>query len=155
MRKSGFIIILVFCLLISLSACGETAKKEESAPLNLQEIYESMLAAEETPAMVLVPPDKGELLFGIPADACVQNVTAICQDSLRADEIWLIEAKDEAAAGQIESLAKARIEQKASELKDYLPEQYAVVQKARVIRRGNTVALMISPAAEELAKLFQ
>ena len=149
MKKPIIVLLLVF-IMLQMASCGE----KEAPEVNMPDLYEKILSYDGTPEMVVVPPDKAELLFGISAESCAQEITAICQDSLRADEFWLIEAKDAAAAEQIEALAKARAEQKASELKDYLPDQYQVVQKARIIRKGKNIAMIVSPISDELAKLF-
>ena len=41
-----------------------------------------------------------------------------------------------------------------AELENYLPEQYLVVKQARLLRMENCVILLVSPQAEELARLF-
>ena len=142
-------VFLFLCLL--LSGCG----KEAPAKPDLQAVYDKMIASEGMPEMLLVPANKAEMLFGIAEGDCTAAFTAICQDSLLADEIWLIDAKDSAAADRIESLAKMRLEQKASELKNYLPEQYSVVQQGKLIRQENRVALIVSPIVEKLAGFLQ
>ena len=151
MKKWKILFLLLFsCLLFA--GCG---KQEVTPPKDLQAVYENMMAIEGMPEMILVPADKAELLYGIPEGNCRQELTAICSDSLNADEIWLIEAKDASAAAEIESLAKKRQEQKASELKDYLPEQYSIVQQGKIIRKGTLVALLISPKVTDLSALLE
>ena len=146
--KKRILVFLFLCLL--LPGCGKEAPAKPDLPV----IYDKMTAMDGMPEMLLVPANKAEMLFGIAEDDCVTHRTAICADSLRADEIWLIEAKDSAAADRIEALAKMRLEQKASELKNYLPEQYGIVQQGKIIRQGNVVALIVSPAVEDLVKLL-
>ncbi len=142
-------IIAALALLICLAACGETAP---AAP-DMGGLFRQMTALEGMPEMLEVPPEKAVNFYGIAPEDCVQELTAVCRDSLRADELWLIEAVDEAAAERIAALAQARLEQKGSELESYSPEQYAVVQSAELIRSGNCVVLIVSPMADELAEL--
>lgn len=148
--KKTVLLLITFLLAAGLCACGQ---KTAPAP-NMEERFESIQKAAADTQMLVVPPDKCLILYGIAKEDCTQELVAICQNSLRADEYWLIEAVDSAAADRIEASAKARLEQKLAELESYLPEQYQVVKQARLLRTGNCVVLLISPQAEELAKLF-
>ena len=69
---------------------------------------------------------------------------------LRADEIWLIEAKDEAALEKLQALAEARIQAKDEETVSYNPEQNAVVRNAQVFTEGNYLFLLVSPDVDAL-----
>lgn len=145
---------LVFALCCTLFLCG-CAEKNEDVSIDVNAAYELLLAADNMPEMIVVPADKAELLLGVSAEDCVQAVTAICQVSIQADEIWLVEAKDADAAGRVAELAQNRIDQKSAELENYLPEQFKVVQDARLIRNGNIVVLIISPQAEQLCSILK
>ena len=148
--KKNILLLITLLLTAGLCACGQ---KTAAAP-NMEERFESIKAAAPDTQMLVVPPEKGVILFGIAKEDCAQELVAICQNSLKADEYWLIEAVDSAAADRIEAAAKARLEQKLAELETYLPEQYEVVKQARLLRQGNCVILLVSPQAETLAKLF-
>ena len=91
---------------------------------------------------------------GIEAEMCNQAVVAVCFDGLRADEIWLIEAKDADALEQRQTLANSRLERKGEESITYSPEQYEVVQKAEVITAGNYLAVIVSPDVQTLVEIF-
>ena len=71
-------------------------------------------------------------------------------DGLRADEVWLIEAKDADSLKQLEALAQSRLERKGEESITYSPEQYEVVQKAEVITAGNYLVVIVSPDVQDL-----
>ena len=40
-------------------------------------------------------------------------------------------------------------------MKDYLPKEYAVLQKCKVERDGNFVALIVSPQYKTLEQIYQ
>lgn len=148
--KKTLLLLLAVLLLWGLCACGQ----ESIAAPDMQERFDAIRQLDQTPDMLVVPPEKCAILFGIDQADCAQQVVAICEDSLLADEYWLIEAVDSAAADRIETLARTRLEQKSAELESYLPEQYEVVKQARLLRQGNCVILLVSPQAEALAELF-
>lgn len=145
--------ILSVCLLLSLAACGGEAK--EAKNLDLEKTYEKLTQAAELPAMLELPEDLILDLCGIKSENVNQCKVLICEDSLRTDEIWLIEAKDEAGAQSIEELAQKRLKAKGEESITYSPEQYAVVEKAQLIRTGRFVALLVSPDVAALAQAFR
>lgn len=150
-------ILLVMILLLILTGCGaETAPTETTAAepvtLNMQELYNSLSTLDTIPEMLPLEPDMQLNFCGIDATDCLQSVVAICADSLRADEIWLIEAADEAALERIQNLAQVRLNAKAEEAENYSPEQYAVIQEAQQITIGNYYVLLVSPKANALAE---
>ena len=89
-----------------------------------------------------------------PAD-CKQSIVAICGNSLRADEIWLIEAKDAEALARIQSAAQTRLTAKDQESITYSPEQNAVVKKAETIVCNNYFVLVVSPDVTVLADMVR
>ena len=146
-----YIALLLALLLLCLCGCGK-----ENAPadisIDVQSVYDSMV--DTLPEML--PMDETMMLnfCGIKAEQCKQAVVAVCSDGLRADEIWLIEAKDAAALEELKSLADGRLTRKGEESITYSPEQYEVVQKAEVITAGNYLAVIVSPDVEKLAEIF-
>jgi hypothetical protein len=104
----------------------------------------------------MLPMDEMMMLnfCGIQADMCKQAVVSVCFDGLRADEIWLIEAKDADSLKQLEALANSRLERKGEESITYSPEQYEVVQKAEVITAGNYLVVIVSPDVQDLVEIW-
>ena len=121
----------------------------EAAPGEMARIY-GVLTAMDVPAMLPLDAEMQLDYCGIDSATVKESVVAICADSLRADEIWLIEAQDEDAAKAIVGLAEFRLEQKSEESITYSPEQYEVIQKAVLLQKGNYVILLVSPIAETL-----
>lgn len=153
-------ILFVMILLLALTGCsGESARTKttaaESVAMNVQELYDSMIALENMPEMLTLEPEMQLNFCGIDSADCLQSVVAICADSLRTDEFWLIEAVDEAALERIQNLAQARLTAKAEESVTYSPEQYAIVQKAQQTTMGNYFILLVSPDVDTLAKMVR
>lgn len=141
--------ILLAVLLLNLAACG--GEKAKSVDLNA--VYEGF--QETLPEMMVLDEDLMMNLLGIPAEDCAQVVTAVCADGLAADEVWLIEAKDAQALERLKALAQNRLEAKAEETENYLPDQYVVVKQAQVVTQGNYLALLVSPQVDALKAAFE
>lgn len=149
--KKVISLILVSALLLSLAACG--GKKEEAVSLDVDALFESY--SQYLPDMFY--PDEATMLnfLGINSEDCVRYKVAICAEGMRSDEVWLIEAKDEAALETLRQLAQTRIESKLEETVSYAPDQYVVVEKAQILTNGLYLALLISPDVDALKASFE
>lgn len=139
--------LLAALLLLTLTACGTAA---ESAPVNMQELYDSM--ADKLPEMLPLDADMMMSFCGIDAADCNQAVAAIAAEGMAVDEVWLVEAVDEAAADKIQALADTRLRMKGEETESYAPDLYEIVKKGRLVRNGTYLALIVTPEAEALSQ---
>lgn len=145
------VLTLIAALLLGLAACGQAEPEAKSADLQaLYASYESTL-----PAMLVLDETMMLNFLGIQAGDCTQVVAAICADGLRADEVWLIEAKDQAAFDKLSALVDTRLAAKLEETESYNPEQYAVCEKAVILNEGLYLAFLVSPDADTLKASFE
>ncbi len=146
--KRIFALLLAAALL--LCGCGRTETQNEAPKyVDITALY-TELEGLGLPAMVEVGADMQLSLYGIDAADVVKAKVAISDDGLRADEVWLIEAVDEAAAGRIKALVDSRIGQKDAESITYSPEQNAIVKKSLVKVAGNFVFFICSAEVEAM-----
>ena len=148
--KKFISLMLTAVMLLTLAACGG---KEETKSVDLNALYESYGAY--LPDMFLPDADTMMNFLGIDAADCKQYVVSICGDGMRADEVWLIEAKDADALARLTELAQTRIVAKEDETVSYAPDQYAVVLEAELLTSGNYLALLISPDVEAMKAGFE
>ena len=143
-------LILALLMIWSLTACGQ---EKEAAPVDLNALYESF--EQYMPEMFY--PDEATLMYflGIDAQDCAQYQVAVCAEGMRADEVWLIEAKDAAALERLHQMAQTRIAAKLDETVSYVPDQYEIVEKAEIIVNGRYLALLISPDVDALKAGFE
>ena len=135
-------LFLIVVLMLSCTACGA------DKAVDLTALYAELESS--LPDMLVL--DEGTMLnyLGINSADCTQVVAAVSIDGLRADEIWLVEAKDSATAESIAALAERRIDAKKDETINYTPDQYLIVEKAELITNGNLVILLVSPDVDAL-----
>lgn len=156
--KRIFALSLALLLMLGLAACGgeekpnDTVKPVETA---VADIYAQLGEKVALPEMLSVNEAMILDFCGITEADRKSAVVAICADSLKTDEIWVIEAADEAAAKRIVDFAKARLKKKGEESITYSPEQYAVVEKAQLLQNGDHVILLVSPDAQALAAALE
>lgn len=157
-RKIQICLLLAVCLLILCACAGSPAQpateptETEAVSVDLTQLYSQM--AEKLPQMIEMDQDMMLDYCGIDAQKCVQTVVTMNYNGLETDEIWLLEAVDSAAADTLEEMAQLRLKMKAEETETYAPDQYAVVQKAQLLRKGNYLALIVTPEAAALSEMF-
>ena len=154
MMKKILALLACAALLLTFAACKK-ADQPKVTDLDMEKVYSKLCKAASLPPMLELDKDLMLDYCGIKADTVKQAKVFICEDSLRTDEIWLIEANDEDTAKQIKELADKRLKAKGAESETYSPQQYAVVQKAELIQTGSYVALFVSPDSDALAQTFR
>lgn len=136
-------------LLLLLPGCGEKATPD------LEQVLSDITETVALPPMTRLSEKRMLDHCGIDAASAPQAIVLVSRDGMLCDEIWLTESADEAAAEKIRSAAEARAAQLCRELRDYLPEQYAVAEKARIFRKGTVTALFIGPEAETMEAILR
>lgn len=154
MMKKIMVLCLACLLVMGMAACGEPAENNDNtAAVNTApaDIYAQLKDKVTQPEMLEL--DESLMLdyCGIRKEDVQQAVVAICADSLRTDEIWILNATDKAAADKLIDLAEKRLKKKGEESITYSPEQYAVVEKAQILQNGNYVILLVSPSVADMA----
>ncbi len=140
---------LALTLALSLAACGAPAK--ESADLSA--VYTA--CQEYLPDMMVLDDTTMLNFLGINAADCSQVITAICAVGLQADEVWLIQAKDQDALNRLTALAQTRQTAKEDETESYLPDQYAIVKEGKILTEGLYLAYLVSPHVEQMQAAFE
>lgn len=149
--KKALSLLLALSLVLSMAACGD--KAEETVSMDVNALYESY--SQYMPDMFYPDDDTMLNFLGISAEDCAQYKVAICAEGMRTDEVWLIEAKDEASLETLRKLAQTRIESKLDETVTYAPDQYVIVEKAELLVNGLYLALLISPDVDTLKAVFE
>ena len=150
MKKNIFPVLAA--VLLFFSACSRNGGGAKSADLNtvMAKMKETITNTEmmDLSAEDLMPD------YGIDPDDVKQFAVYVDSTGTKGDEIILAEGKDDASASRIQEKLEARYKQKEVEMKDYLPEEYAVLEECGVTRNGNYVDMIVSPQHEDLEKIY-
>ncbi len=148
--KTIFLLLVALVLLLT-GGCGGKV----TAPADMQSVWDSIQTSVPLPGMRPLSEKRMMDRYGMDASALPQVLVMVSEDSLRVDEVWLVETADDAAAKELAAMAEGYVGQILREQKDYSPEQYAVAERARVVVKGPYVGLFISPDSDRMAEIFE
>ena len=142
----------VFCtvmLLLGLTACSGEAKSAD-----LSAAMEEMKAVLENTEMMDLTADNLMPQYGIDSADCTQFAVYIDSTGLKGDEIVLLEGVDADAASRLKEKMDERYRQKENTMKDYQPEEFAMLKECKVEQQGTYVSMIVSPQHEELEEIY-
>ena len=147
-------VILVMLVMVSLVACGEKEEtsKNDVVSLDLPAMYSQMEA--KLPEMVALDSEEIHIRYGVSPDFVSEAIVYVCKDGLRADEIWLMKAANAESMEKLEQFAQFRMQAKDEESVTYSPEQNKVVKQGKILKRGDYLALIVTPEVESVAGIF-
>ena len=155
---------LMLALLLAallLCACGGTAAPQTTGTPAPEPTETPDLAALCEALRALFPEmmevDSAMLLdfLGIRDEDCAQCVALLAADGTKADELWLLEAVDDAAVLRLEKLAVDRMNAKMEETETYAPAQHEIVIRGEVRVLGRFVVLVVTDRSEEAGELIE
>ncbi len=151
MKKMIVLLAAAIFAVLFLSACH---KKSVPRHADLPKVLLKMKEAAENSELMDLTKDNLMPDYGINPDDVRQFAACLDSTGTKGDEIFLAEGIDEAAAGRIREKLEQRYKQKQTEMKDYLPKEYAVLKECGVKKDGEYVSLIVSPKHESLEKIY-
>ena len=148
--KKLTIVLLSLALLLSFAACGGTSTKQA----DLGKVMTDMKAKLTNTEMMDLSKEDLMPTYGIDTADVKQFAAHVDSTGIKGDEIIILEGKDADSAKRIKEKLDARYKQKEVEMKDYLPEEYAVLKKCTVKQDGNYISMIVSPQYEELNQIY-
>ena len=152
MKKRNLLILFLLMLMV-FSACNNN--KKEDLEIDMPELLETMEEASKWEGMMIIGKKHLTNLYAIDEDEVTAFIGVMKTDGISADEIIIIEAKDAKSAEDLEKKLRTRLDAKATEAKDYLPEEYKVIEEAEILRKDKFLTLIVATNAEELADIFK
>jgi len=140
----------------SPSSSQEPSKPDDTAPdgeLTADDIAQRIMDAVEFPEMVKLNDKRLTLFYGLDVADVEQYSVFVCSDSIQCDELAVIKARPDMADVVLMGV-KSRWEEQKESFLDYLPEQYAVLEKAVIKVKGDYVFMAVSPEAGAASGIF-
>ena len=127
----------------------------EKTTKSVQEIYQEI---EQTVSLKSPPClDEDFLLnyYDIDVAALEEYVFSMSEDAAQAETIILMKVKNPEDLEMFTDGLQTIVDDKKSEMEDYIPEQFAIVEKSRVQTRDDYLWLVISDNADEITDIIE
>ncbi|MDR1253854.1 MAG: DUF4358 domain-containing protein [Oscillospiraceae bacterium] len=141
--------LLIICCICSLEAC--------KAPSKIPNLKELMVEIEQQVAMknmMDLNADELEEICYIEKLWVRQFAAKISNTGINSDEIIFVEAIDEEAVKKIFEAIEKRYLEKRNQAAGYLPEELALIEKAKKESKGKFVSFIVSADVEKINKIY-
>ena len=148
MKKIAIILAAVIILSTVLCACGGGKK--------LSSVYDDITKQVELKDMlVLTTTDQLDKYYGIAAEDVEDFAGCINSTGVDQEEIIMIKATDDAAAGRIKDALQVRYDNKLAQNISYNPEQAEIIQNCSVEQDGLYVSMIVSSNADQIKEIYK
>lgn len=152
-KRSIAAVVLLVVFLAGIAAGCSTSKKASPKP-PVSEIIGKIAQAVDLSAMKAGDSSKLQKLYGIDASKLDGFALYTASSNIRADELAVLQVKDSSDIDDIKTGMTRRINSQAAGFKDYLPEQYYLIEKHVLKSNGDYVLLAISKDTTKIEAAF-
>lgn len=150
--KSIFIIaILVFCISIISTGCSS---KKEVKEISIDDVVGKIKNEADMSNLKEGDSDKLKKLYDISDDEVEEFSLHIASSNIKADELLILKVRDEKDLSNIEDKINKRIESQSESFKDYLPDEYYLIEKHVLKANNNYMLFAVSKDGEKIEGIF-
>lgn len=133
----------------------EESSVQEDKKINVQEIYNTITQMVTLNSPMIVPDDFISNYYGIDVSTLEEYVFSMSEAAISAETIVLLKAKDGVSTEDLAACLQVVIDQKKSEMENYLPDQFQIVERSSVQIKDRYVYLVISEQADAISQIIQ
>ena len=153
MKKNVFALTVIMVIILALLT-GCSSKDTTSKEPSIDEIDQNINDDVDISNMVESDSDKLEKLYDIDIDKVENFKLYTAKTNIEANELLILKVKNEEDIGDIKEDINDRIESQTNSFKDYLPDEYFLIEKHVLKSNGNYIIFIISEEAEKIESLF-
>lgn len=133
---------------------GDSSGSEKTAK-SVTEIYGEIEQAVSLKSPQLMDEDFILNYYDIDTTALEEYVFSMSEDAAQAETVILMKVKNPDDVETFADCLQTIVEDKKGEMEDYIPEQFAIVEKSRVQTRDTYVWLVISDNADAIIDIIE
>lgn len=133
----------------------EKAVEETVQVKSVEEIYGEIESSVELISPVLMGDAFITNYYGIEPEKLEEYIFAMSEEATSAETVVLMKVKEEGDVDAMCAALQVVVDEKRSEMKDYLPEQFEIVDKSSVKSKGSYVYLVISEHADTILDVIE
>lgn len=135
---------------------GEQETEEVSKTAkSVEEIYQEIGEKVTLESPVCMDEEYIINYYGIDTTLLEEYVFSMSEDAAKAETVIIAKVKAEEDAAGIAECLQTVVEEKKNEMENYIPEQFAIVEKSKVIEKDNYIWLVISENADAITEIIE
>lgn len=150
-KKIFIIAVLVFSISIISTGCSS---KKEVKEISVNKIVEEIKNESDISSLKERNNEKLEKLYDINSDEIEEFALYTASSNLKADELLILKVKDEKDLPNIEDKINKRIENQSDSFKDYLPDEYYLMEKHVLKTNNNYILFAVSKDVDKIENAF-
>ena len=132
----------------------ETSGEKKSA-MSIEDIYKEIGQKVELKSPECMDDEFISNYYGIDAATLEEYVFSMSEDASQAETIIIMKVKDAGDLAGIAECLQTVVDEKKNEMENYIPEQFAIIEKSKVIAKDNYVWLVISENADVVTDIIE
>lgn len=132
----------------------QTSKLETTAK-SIDEIYQEITQTVTLQSPACMDEDFISNYYGIDVATLSEYVFSMSEDAAQAETIIILKAEKSEDLETLSSCLQTVVDEKKNEMENYIPEQFAIVEKSKVQTKSNYVWLVISENAETITDIIE
>lgn len=152
LRDIFYSMILCSLIIFTLTSCSSNKSTDKN--ISIKDIDEKIKKSVDISNMNVGDSEKLKKLYDISSEDLEDFMLYTPSTNIEANEIAIMKVKDSSKVNDIKARISARIDSQTVNFKDYLPEEYYLIEKHVLKVRDNYIIFAISDDAEKIEKIF-
>ncbi len=127
----------------------------QTAGKSIQEIYQEIEQSVSLYSPQCMEDDFISNYYGIDAALLEEYIFSMSEDAAQAETIIIMKVKNTDDLEGLTASLQTVVEEKKNEMENYIPEQFAIVEKSKVQTKDNYVWLVISENADAITDIIE
>ena len=146
--------IFVLCSLILVISTSCSKKESMDKSPSIEDLNNELKETVDLSNMDIGDEEKLKKLYDIDSENLEEYILYIPKSNIEANEIAIFKVKESEDLEEVEEKIKDRVEEQATNFKDYLPDEYYLIEKNVLKTKGNYILFAISEDVDKIEKIF-
>lgn len=134
---------------------GQETAGDNGTPLSIEAVYQEIGQEVALESPVCMDEEYIVNYYGIDVSMLEEYVFSMSEDAAQAETVIIMKVKDKDDIEGIAECLQTVVDEKKNEMENYIPEQFAIVEKSEVVERDNYLWLVISENADAITDIIE
>lgn len=132
----------------------QTAEDNKTA-MSIEELYQEIGQKVALESPVCLDEEYIVNYYGIDTALLEEYVFSMSEDAAQAETVIIVKVKEKDDTAGIVECLQTVVEEKKNEMENYIPEQFTIVEKSKVVEKENYIWLVISENADAVTDIIE